>query len=168
MAKKNTEVVKFKNTSDNYTRHSDNEIAKAIAMYDVEQNISAVARQFKVPFSTAARWIKNREKYLGKVEDGTAVVAREIYELQKDHLISTNIELQTMALDQVKKKIGEANALQAATIYGILHDKLSKSVGENVGTGNTMNIMLNGMDSEQAAVIMERVVGRMNNSDSNK
>lgn len=144
-------------------RYSDAQIAQALAVYDIEGTIDSVVQKTGASKETVRKWINNRDK----IGNGELSVAApnfaEIYALQRDELLKTNLNLQHKALQQVDKRIGEANAYQAALIYGILHDKVARATGEGQPTGNTTNILISNMDQEEATDLMARVLERANN-----
>ena len=89
----------------------------------------------------------------------------QIYDKKLPQLLSVNLELQERALEVVRDKIDQANAVQAATIYGILHDKASAMTG-NAGIGNqniNMYIGDNKMSSSDMVELIGRVADRMKN-----
>lgn len=144
-------------------KYPDSLIAKALAFYDFEGTIDAVVKKFGVTHSTVKKWIRDRDKIAGGAVAVKAETFGEIYSAQKDILLKANIELQGLALKQVKAKLGSASAYQAALIYGILHDKVVRATGENP-TGSTTNILISNMGQEEATELMTRVLERANSS----
>ncbi|MDD4592950.1 MAG: hypothetical protein PHG06_21405 [Parabacteroides sp.] len=144
-------------------KYSDYEIAQALAIYDIEGSIEGVAREVGATRNTVRKWVMNRSKY----ENGNSVIKAEtfhdLYTRKRDSLLKANINLQNKALQQIDKRIGEANAYQAALIYGILHDKVTRAAGENPA-GSTTNILISNMGQEEATELMQRVLERANNS----
>jgi len=142
-------------------KYSDLEIAQALAIYDVEGSIEGVAREVGATKNTVRKWIMNRHKY----ESGNSIVKAEtfndLYTRKKDSLLKSNLDLQYKALQQIDKRIGDANAYQAALIYGILHDKVTRATGENP-VDNTTNILISNMGQEEAMDLMARVLERAN------
>jgi hypothetical protein len=146
-------------------RYSDQVVAQGLAIYDIEGNIDDTAKQMGVDKATVRKWINNRHKY----ESGNSVTRAEtfaqLYERQKDAILAECVEIQKLALQQVRAKIGGASAYQAALIFGILHDKINNT--GKYGSqehGNTTNILISNMNQEEAMELMQRVMERANNS----
>lgn len=100
-----------------------------------------------------------------KKESKTAKYTREWEEALPD-LVSQNVRLQKRALNVIELKIDECSAKEAATVYGILHDKCNTLIGPKETGGNTYNMYLGNMDIADAdangmASLMERVADRM-------
>lgn len=90
---------------------------------------------------------------------------KALYEEKLPDLVSTNIELQSLALNRVREMIGSATAVQAATIYGILTDKTIALTGrkEQNNENNTINMYFGEKSSpEEMEALMGKVMGRMN------
>ena len=78
-------------------------------------------------------------------------------------LIEQNVRIQKKALNVIEEKIGQVSAAQAATIYGILHDKCQMILGQNSDQNATVNMYFGGDIPSVAdtAGVMQRVVERM-------
>lgn len=137
--------------------YSDSLKISAIAQYDLSHQVRATARDFGIPHTTLLSWLKQRERDTLDISD---------YDYRIDHykkiLIDQSITLMGKALDQIDTKIADCNAVQAATVYGILHDKVAIMQGQVAGQGNTtnnLNIMVG--SPEEAARLMQRTIDRM-------
>lgn len=149
-------------------KYPDAVIAQGLAIYDVEGTLDAVVKKTGATKDTVRKWVKERDKYEGNGSVTQVSTFAEIYTKQKDELLKTNLNLQHKALQQVEKRIGEANAYQAALIYGILHDKIARATGEGQPAGNTTNIMISNMGQEEATQLMSRVLERANSGKTDK
>lgn len=84
-----------------------------------------------------------------------------VWEDSVEDILFQNVYLQKKALERVEETIESANALQAATIYGILHDKCQSIVAPKMGETGTFNMYIgNDIPDDRIAGIMERVVER--------
>lgn len=72
----------------------------------------------------------------------TGLTVEEFMERQKAHLE----ELMQQSLAQTKKTLGDATAMQSATVYGILHDKYHKQSGGQAA--QHLHLHLGGKDRE--------------------
>mgnify|MGYP001002799973 CR=1 FL=1 len=76
-------------------------------------------------------------------------------------ILTQNVRLQGKALHVIESKIEEANAYQAALIYGILHDKCQQIVAPKAGEGNTFNMYMgSAIPDEQASALIDKVLKR--------
>lgn len=82
-------------------------------------------------------------------------------------LLEKNISLQAKALAVIEEKIDQVSAAQAATIYGILHDKCQMIMGTSGDQNNTVNMYFGGNipSDDDVGALMERVVARMQKKD---
>jgi len=91
------------------------------------------------------------------------------YDEQLPDLISTNVLLQKKALDVIEEKIDACSAAQAATIYGILHDKCQLLVGARNEQNNQINMFFGDtMDMGDQSALMQRVIDRMSKKDDSE
>lgn len=83
-------------------------------------------------------------------------------------LISQNTALQDRALKIVAEKIDQANAVQAATIYGILSDKMTGLLAQRSEGNNTFNMYFGKekMDPKEMAELMGKVMHRIKSEDA--
>ena len=87
--------------------------------------------------------------------------ALKAYDEMMPSILSANIELQHKALEVVRDKIDACSAQQAATIYGILHDKAQMMIGPRE-QNNQFNIFMGDMmDMGDTSDLMRRVASRM-------
>ena len=112
---------------------------------------------------------QNQEEKMGKNEvvkkDKNAYKA--IWHEALPGLLEKNISLQAKALAVIEEKIDQVSAAQAATIYGILHDKCQMIMGASGDQNNTVNMYFGGNipSDDDVGALMERVVARMQKKD---
>ena len=146
------------------SKYSDQLKVAALAQYDIDGRIRTVARQFNIPPSTLTDWIQKRKD--GELD---VVDAEQRIEHNKKVLIDKSVTIMGKALEVVEAKINACSAPQAATVYGILHDKVQAMQGALQQTGSvTNNIMINGVGEEEASRIMTKVLSRMRGRDINE
>ena len=82
-------------------------------------------------------------------------------------LLEQNVRIQKKALEVIEQKIDQVSAAQAATIYGILHDKCQMIMGQNADQNATVNMYFGGdiPSIADTAGVMQRVVARMQKAD---
>lgn len=143
------------------SRYSDELKVSALAQFDIDGRVRTTARQFNIPSSTLTDWIKKRD-------DGELDIANAEKRIEhtKREIMSKTKNAMVLALDVVIDKIEDCNAYQAATVYGILHDKLSRMEGiETVQQGSTTNnILINNMSQDDMAKLLGRVMSRLSQS----
>ena len=85
-------------------------------------------------------------------------------------LLERNVSLQMRALDIIEEKIDGVSAAQAATIYGILHDKCQMIIGQQADKSATVNMYFGGdiPTADDTSKLMQRVLDRMHGKDSEK
>jgi hypothetical protein len=142
------------------TKYSDKVKVAALAEYDVSHQIRPTAAAFQVPPSTLMSWIKEREAGTLEVADLETRIAQT-----KKALVDKSITIMDKALDVIERKIDACSAPQAATVYGILPDKVQaiQGTGGPEAGSVTNNIMINGLGEEEASRIMQKVLARMKN-----
>lgn len=140
------------------SKYSDSLRVAALAEFDVSHQLRKTAAAFGIPHNTLAEWIKGREQGTLDVVDLEARIDQT-----KKTLVSKSIVIMDKALDVMDRKIDGCTAIQAATVYGILHDKVQAIQGNGGPEPGsvTNNIMINGMNEEEASRIMEKVLARM-------
>lgn len=128
MPRKTDRVNLDRTTKDRPTRivttHDKAVIARALAVFDVTGSLIEASRTVKVHRDTVKAWIANRDA-LGFPASMAAQTLQDMYDDAKTDLLASNLKLQRRALKQIEATIDKANAYQAATIYGILTDKVA-------------------------------------------
>ena len=140
------------------SRYSDELKVACLAEYDLDGRIRATARKFKVPPSTLTDWIAQRKSGELAVSDAEERIAQS-----KKQLMEKTKSALDMALDVVIDKIEDCNAYQAATVYGILSDKLARMEGiiDPSGGNTTNNLIINNMSKEDISKLLGRAMSRM-------
>lgn|GEM_PF-3455022 len=149
-------------------KYSHKVIAQALAIYDVSGNIEEVVRQTGITKPTIQKWIRDRHKYeSGEGRGGglrKAETFSDLYERQKDAILAEVVDLQKLALQQVRAKIGSASAYHAALIYGILQDKLMGVTRTGQQPQSNNFTFINMMSESEAMELMQRVMERTTSS----
>lgn len=156
-------MTKSKKKKSTGTRYTDRQIAQALALYDIEKNVSEVCRSTGASEKTVNKWIENRAKYEKGNGKLTAEQFQAIYEAKKYQILNECLELQSLALQQAKKKMDSASAYQAVLMFGILHDKLTGTGQYGAGQGGNNFTFIN-MPEAEATELMRRVIERANSS----
>jgi transposase-like protein len=140
------------------SKYSDQLKISALAAYDLDGRIRTTAKQFNIPPSTLTKWIEQRKEWALDVQH-----PEERIELTKNELLKETKIVMDKALKVIDKKIGDCNAYQAATIYGILFDKAERIEGaskeQNAGTIN--NFIIGSLGESEAVDLMIRAAERM-------
>lgn len=152
MAKVKGNKIKDKYKSRTY---SDAQIANAIAMYRLYHNYQQVGKELNIPVSTVKSWVLRFESW--EDADNFEVM---IAESQKSMIRSMQL-LQNDALRQIKLKLPDASAVQAATIFGILCDKMAvmQSNASQI-TNNNIFINTDAMSDDDKFILLQRALQR--------
>ena len=120
-------------------------------------SVAAVARDTGIPESTIRNWVKDQKRVLAEIEDRSNYTLDEAVKNQIQNLQFVMNE----ALQQVHKRIGDASAAQAATIFGILFDKQQIMMGR-YDQKQTTNIFIDSsaMSDEEKLILMRRALDR--------
>ena len=140
------------------SKYSDELKVACLAEYDLDGRIRTTARKFNVPPSTLTDWIAKRKS--GELDVPNV---NERVEQSKKVLMEKTKNAMDMALDVVIDKIDGCNAYQAATVYGILSDKLARMEGimDPSGGSTTNNVIINNMSKEDTMKLLDRAMSRM-------
>lgn len=161
MAKKSNAVTRHKD-SNQPTKHrtySEYQIIQAVSLYNLYHNYAQVSRELDIPVPTIQSWVKG--------DKGTVPVDEKITDFSMRTAEGTKRMLDAMqmvmgeALQQVHLKIKDTSAAQAATIFGILFDKIQVMLGnaQNV-TNNNILIDMSGMSQDDKQRLMQRALAR--------
>lgn len=89
-------------------------------------------------------------------------LAAEEWKKAMPAILSKNIALQQKALKVVDEKLDQCSAAQAATVYGILHDKCRLMVGQTDNSDKTFNMYFGGdVNMGDTQGLLNRVLTRM-------
>lgn len=145
-----------KNEVMNSKGYSDEDFIRVMALYNLYHNLSQVSRETGISLTTVRRWVLSDDT--DKFKDIQCYDQR--LQSTQDRLMQSMGFVADEALQQVHKKLPEASAAQAATIYGILFDKQQIMAGNtNQGTLN-LSFDLSGMSADDTASLMQRVLDR--------
>lgn len=136
--------------------YTDADYVQAIALYSLYGNQAQVARELKIPVTTVHAWIHDEERRK------TIVNYDQRLKETQDRLMQSMGFVAEEALQQVHRKLPDASAAQAATIYGILFDKQQMIAG-NTGTNVNFSVDVSGMDAEAVDSLLKRVLDRRQN-----
>lgn len=135
------------------TMHSPEEVLRVLSIYKLTQSPTIASERTGVPYSTVQRWVGGDVPF--KFDDANMLSAFE-----KREILTVSF-LKDEALQQVYRRLPDASAAQAATIYGILADKqiAMKSINEHK-SDNTFIFADSSLSMEDKLSIIERVAAR--------
>lgn len=134
---------------------TDQDVVRVLALYNLYRNLSQVSRETGVPVSTVQRWVQDKEKFATKINS----YDQRMQETQ-DQLMEAMGFVGQEALQQIHRKLPDASAAQAATIYGILFDKQQILSGSNNQAQLNFSFDLTGLSADDTASLMQRVLDR--------
>lgn len=135
------------------------QITQALALYSLYGNLTQVSEELDIPAGTIQNWVRGNK-------NATPVDVRvEDFSLRSEEarkrLIDSMSFVATEALQQVHRKLPDTSAAQAATIYGILYDKLQIALGNfQQVTNQNILIDMSGMSEGDKTLLMQRVLDR--------
>ena len=148
----NTSVQKHRT----YTEY---QVIQAVSLYNLYHDYKRVSRELDIPVSTLESWVRGNKGTIPvdeKIENFSVRTA----EGQKRLLDSMQLVM-TEALQQVHRKIEDSSAAQAATIFGILFDKMQIMLGNaQQVTNNNILIDMSGMSQDEKSRLMQRALAR--------
>lgn len=135
------------------TAHSPEEVLRVLSIYKLTQSPTVAAERTGVPYRTVQRWVGGDVPF--KFDDANMLSAFE-----KREILTVSF-LKDEALQQVYRRLPDASAAQAATIYGILTDKqiAMKSINEHK-SDNTFIFADSSLSIDDKLSIIERVAAR--------
>ena len=139
------------------TRYTAWQVVNALALQRLYGNIAAVARDTGIPDSTVRHWVHNQKKILETMGEDAPYLVEDAVQKQIKNMQFVMDE----ALQQVHRRIGDASAAQAATIFGILFDKQQIMLGR-YNQQQTTNIFIDSsaMSDEEKLILMQRALDR--------
>lgn len=140
-------------------KYSDPFKISALTQYDLTGQLRPTAKAFGIPSSTLKNWITERAKGEMTIEYAPEMVAQI-----KKKLISRSVTIMDKALNRIDETIDKCSAPQAATVYGILHDKVAMMEGTATPTGGNLtinNTYINQLPDAEAERLMKKAIGRM-------
>lgn len=158
--KKRTQHLPGRRTS----QYTDEQVIEVKALYQIYGSCRRVAEMVDIPEGTVYDWI-SAEWREDRTDPATKIRDYE-QRLQATHkrLVANSMYLMSKAQQQISDKLPEASAAQAATIYGILADKVryaTQDTGLLGGSGSaSLHINLGSMSSDDQAALISRVLER--------
>lgn len=155
MAKVNKEGKSLANKR-TYTEY---QVIQAVALYNLYRDYQKVSVELDIPAATVKSWV------LDQRGNGDRTAGIEDFSLRTEdarkRLLDSMSFVMTEALQQVHKGIDQASPAQAATIFGILFDKMQIMLGNYANaTQNNIYIDMQGMDQNAKADLMRRALNR--------
>lgn len=146
------------------SKYSDQDIINVHALYDLYHSIPRVSEELHIPEGTVRQWILNPSEFVKARQAGMVDYDFRVKQT-RDRMIRSTGYVLDRALQQVNDKISESSAAQAATIFGILYDKLEKmtSNGETAGSGLTVNLQ---MSDDDKLDLLQRVLDRQRRAEA--
>jgi len=139
--------------------YTEYQVIQAVALYNLYRDYQKVSLELDIPAATIKTWVQDQRKSgdrTGNIEDFSL---RQ--EAARKRLLDSMSFVMTEALQQVHKGIDQASPAQAATIFGILFDKMQIMLGNySQATQNNIYIDMQGMDQNAKADLMRRALNR--------
>lgn len=135
--------------------YTDQDVVKVLALYNLYRNLSQVSRETGVPVSTIHSWVQKKDEFATKIHS----YDQRMQDTQ-DQLMEAMGFVGQEALQQIHKKLPDASAAQAATIYGILFDKQQILSGSSNQAQLNFSFDLTGLSADDTASLMQRVLDR--------
>ena len=130
-------------------------VVNCYSLYLLYRSCPKVADATGIPETTIHRWVRDIER-----NEEMRERYRELVKDCNDAMLG-NIEMTMQtALQQVYKKLPEASAAQAATIFGILFDKRSIMLGNAQSASTNVFIDTAGMTDDAKADLLRRALSR--------
>ena len=135
------------------------QVTQATALYSLYGNYKQVSEELDIPEGTIREWVQGTSLVTPvdvRVEDFSLR-----FEEARKRLIDSMSFVATEALQQVHRKLPDTSAAQAATIYGILYDKLQIALGNfQQVTNNNILIDMSGMSEGDKTQLLQRALAR--------
>ena len=146
--------------------YAEYQVIQAVSLYNLYHDYQKVSKELDIPVSTIQSWVKGDKGTIpvdSKIQDFSIRTA----EGQK-RLLDAMSFVMTEALQQVHSRIQDTSAAQAATIFGILFDKMQIMLGNHQQvTNNNILIDMSGMSQDDKSWLMQRVLSRQENNSDN-
>lgn len=137
-------------------RYTDQDVINAIALYRLYHNYEEVSRELRIPAPTIHDWVNNRHG----MQDRIDFLSKRVDDAAK-RMYGNMQYVMDEALQQIHRRLGDASAAQAATIFGILFDKQQVMLGNQAQqTTNNIYIDTGGMSDEDKLMLMQRALDR--------
>ena len=141
------------------------QVIQAVSLYNLYHNYQQVSKELDIPAETIRSWVKG-----GSNIDSAERRFGDDFSLRTTEGTKRMLDAMQMvmgeALQQVHKKIGDTSAAQAATIFGILFDKMQIMLGNSQQiTNNNILIDMSGMTADDKQRLMARALARQQDQD---
>lgn len=147
-------------------KYSDWQVVQAVSLYNLYHDFQQVSQELDIPAATIQSWVNGGGKSMLTAEErlGDDYTVRT-QEGQKRMLDAMQMVM-TEALQQVHKRIKDTSAAQAATIFGILFDKMQTMLGNaQQVTNNNILIDMSGMSQDDKQRLMQRALARQQSAE---
>lgn len=142
--------------SDRTTPYTDDQVAKAVALYKLYGSYTRVSQDTGIPVQTLSSWMNGKNQVLAKVSN-----LEEKVNLAYSKLIDNSMFLMSEAQKVIYEKLPQSSAAQAATIYGILADKTRyMTEGSRAGASTSLHFDLAGLSGDEQGALLDRVLQR--------
>lgn len=142
--------------SDRTTPYTDDQVAKAVALYKLYGSYTRVSQDTGIPVQTLSSWMNGKNQVLAKVSN-----LEEKVNLAYSKLIDNSMFLMSEAQKVIYEKLPQSSAAQAATIYGILADKTRyMTEGSRTGASTSLHFDLAGLSGDEQGKLLDRVLQR--------
>lgn len=141
-----------------WSKFSDQDIINALALYDLYHSVPKVAAELHISEGTVREWVYNQSEFIINRKAGMVDYDIRIQETRNRMIRSMGYVLDK-SLQVISDKLEDSSAAQAATIFGILYDKLDKAVNNDstVSSGITVNVNMSDNDKLD---LLQRVLDR--------
>ena len=142
--------------SDRTTPYTDDQVAKAVALYKLYGSYTRVSQDTGISVQTLSSWINGKNQVLAKVSN-----LEEKVNLAYSKLVDNSMFLMSEAQKVIYEKLPQSSAAQAATIYGILADKTRyMTEGSRSGASTSLHFDLAGLSGDEQGKLLDRVLQR--------
>lgn len=142
--------------SDHASIYTEPEVLRAVALYKLYGSFAQASKETGIPANTISNWVNGRTSVLSKIGNFSKKLD-DAYSL----LIDNSVFLMTEAQKQIFERLPYASAAQAATIYGILADKVRyMTEGSKSQTSTSLHFDLAGLSGDQQAALLDRALQR--------
>lgn len=126
---------------------TDKQKQTCIQLYEAGETAGSISETLSIPVSSVTMTVK--EIIRGKPGSGTSHLTNKIYRLMDK------------SLDQIERKLPDASAAQAATIFGILADKREIIMnGQKQSTVNNFILPVESTSDDERMELLNRVINR--------
>lgn len=136
-------------------QYNDETVVLALSLYNLYGSTAKVAKELSIPKGTVDDWVHGRGRRTDRIMD-----FQRQAETANTRMLEATVFVMSEALQQVHKRIGEASAAQAATIYGILFDKTQILLHGREQQNTNVYVDTSGMSDDAKLELMQRALDR--------